>query len=59
MATMATYAQLLIRIGFLTRMDANTRKWLMKNCAASWALEKYQVSGFQVSGVRVQSFLVT
>jgi hypothetical protein len=33
-------------------MDTNTREWAaMKNCAVSWASEKYQVSGFQVSGV--------
>jgi hypothetical protein len=34
-----------------TRMNANR---LLKNSAASWVSEKYQVSGFQVSGLGIK-----
>jgi hypothetical protein len=41
-------------------MDANKRECLLrKTVLLVGVLEKYQVSGFQVSGVRAQSFLVT
>jgi hypothetical protein len=36
-------------------MDANRREWLAENCAVIMASGKYQVSGFQVSGLGIRN----